>query len=171
MSRHKKDIKQEKEKFDKECKEIADQLNIEFVESTWQKELRGFVITAYIDKAEGISLDDCESFHRQLLKKSDSFDYDFLEVSSLGADRPIKSYKDFERFAGSSVEVKLFSKVDDNKSFIGTLSDYTDEYVEIEINGAAKKFEHKNVSIIKPYIDVESEVEGVELDQEFENIE
>lgn len=170
MLNRKNNAKQIHERFDNICKSIAESLNMEFVESTWQKELRGFVITAFIDKLEGITLNDCESFHRELLKKTDSFDYDFLEVSSLGADRPIKSHRDFERFAGSPVEIKLFKKSEEKKTFIGIIKDYTDEYVEIEIDGQLKRFDHKNIALIKPYIDVESEVEGIELDQDFENV-
>lgn len=160
--------KQKKEAFDRICETIAKNLNLEFVESTWINELRGLVITAYIDKFDGINLDDCEAFHKELYKKVDTYDYDFLEVSSLGADRPIKTRKDFERFAGSVVELKLFTKQDGKKSFIGKITDFTDEYAQLEINQEEIKFDHKNIALIKPYIDVEAEVGEVNLGEELE---
>lgn len=166
MPTNKNDIQKNRAKFDDICNKIAKMLNIDFVESTWVNELRGFVITAFIDKVDGISLDDCEAFHRELIKVSDDFDYDFLEVSSLGADRPIKNRRDFERFAGSVVEVKLFVKQDGKKTFLGTITDYTDEYVQINSDTGILKFDLKNVALIKPYIDVESEIEAVELEEE-----
>lgn len=158
--------KQKKQSFDAICKSIAEELGIEFVESTWENELRGMVITAYIDKENGINLDDCEAFHRQLYKKADAFEYDFLEVSSLGADRPIKTRRDFERFAGSVVELKLFTKIEGRKSFIGKIVDFTDDYAELEINEEKHQFDHKNIALIKPYIDVEAEVSEVDLGEE-----
>ncbi len=158
--------KQTKLAFDKICQTIADQLQIEFVESTWETELRGFVITAYIDKPNGINLDDCEAFHRELYKKADAFEYDFLEVSSLGADRPIKNRRDFERMAGETVEVKLFAKVDGVKTFVGIITDYTDVYAELQIGEETKQFDHKNIALIKPFIDVDAEVSEVDLGEE-----
>jgi len=160
--------KQKKEAFDRICEAIAKNLNIDFIESTWINEPRGFVITAYIDKFEGINLDDCEAFHRELIKKTDAYEYDFLEVSSLGADRPIKSRRDFERFAGSMVELKLFTKQDGKKSFIGKITDYTDAHAQIETGQEVLTFEHKNIALIKPYIDVEAEVGEVDLGEEIE---
>ena len=79
------------------CQALADKLNLELVDVCLDKEGAGKYLRIYIDKPEGISLDDCEVYHRAIQPQLEEYDYDFLEVSSPGVDRPLKRERDFEK--------------------------------------------------------------------------
>ena len=97
------------------CQRLADQLEFELVDVSLDKEGAGKYLRIYIDKPEGISLDDCEKYHRAIQPQLEDYDYDFLEVSSPGVDRPLKKDRDFERAIGTEVEVHLFKAMDGTK--------------------------------------------------------
>ena len=84
----------------------------------------GGVLRVYIDRAEGIRMEDCELVSRQLSHALavDDFDYRRLEVSSPGLDRPLKKPADFVRFAGTEVSVKLKRPLEGRRHFEGVLS-------------------------------------------------
>ena len=69
------------------CQRLADEQGLELVDVSLDKEPTGKYLRIYIDKPEGISLDDCERYHRAIQPQLESYDYDFLEVSSPGVDR------------------------------------------------------------------------------------
>ena len=80
--------------------------------------------------------DDCEAISRYLSEKLDEADpikqnY-YLEVSSPGMDRPLISDRDFERFMGSMVEVKLYKALDGSKFYTGMLTGYENGAVTIK---------------------------------------
>ena len=97
------------------CQRIADQMGFELVEVALDREPTGKYLRIYIDKPEGITLDDCEAFHRAALPLVENYDYDFMEVSSPGIDRPLKTDRDYERNLGSRVQVRLFQALDGRK--------------------------------------------------------
>ena len=70
---------------------------------------KGKLIRIFIDKADGINLDDCAavSHHLTRVLTVENVNYDRLEVSSPGLDRPLKKESDFVRFAGQKARVKL----------------------------------------------------------------
>ena len=76
------------------------------------KEAGEWFLRVYIDKADGISIEDCEAVSRPLSDKLDEADpiegsYTF-EVSSAGADRVLKKPEHFAQFQGAEVEVRLY---------------------------------------------------------------
>lgn len=146
------------------CQEIADELSYELVEVSWVTETRGLVLTVYIYKTDGISLDNCEKYHKSLQERIENVEYDFLEVSSPGIDRPVKTEKDFKRVAGEMVEVKLFAKLNGKKKYDGKIVNLDENEVTIDANGKLLKFPRKLVAIIKPIIDIDSEIESVDLE-------
>ena len=95
----------------------AAEMGYEFVDIEVVKEPMGKFLRVYIDREEGISLDDLEKYHRAILPQMEDVDYDYMEVSSPGADRPLKKQKDFDRAAGLTVEVKLYRPMDGVKYF------------------------------------------------------
>ena len=107
----------------------------EFVKEGGQRVLR-----VYVDKLENgeygtMGTDDCEIVSRYLSDKLDEADpiegnY-MLEVSSPGMDRPLLSEKDFIRFMGSEIEVKLYEAIDGKKLLTGTLTGYNDGEITI----------------------------------------
>ncbi|MFH1513197.1 MAG: ribosome maturation factor RimP [Bacillota bacterium] len=136
----------------------AEALNVELVEVTLQKEADGFALCIYIDKESGVTLDDCERFHKAVQPLLDEIEYEYLEVSSPGADRPIQTPRDVEKRCGDRVEVRLFAKLDGEKQFTGTLAGMDDAQVVITTaDGQTKSFPRKSVALVKPVITVSEE--------------
>ncbi|MBL8521330.1 MAG: ribosome maturation factor RimP [Betaproteobacteria bacterium] len=77
------------------------------------------LVRVFIDQAQGISVGDCEKVSNHLLRvfAVEGIDFDRLEVSSPGLDRPLKTALDFDRFAGSRVKVRLLVAVEGRKRF------------------------------------------------------
>ncbi len=131
---------------------VADKMGLELVEVALQKEPRGKVLCLYMDKEGGLSLDDCELYHKAVQPLLEQVEYDFLEVSSPGLDRPVKTQRDFEKNRGALVEVRLFTKVDGQKSFQGTLEAMDDDTVTIRMESGDRTFPRASVALIKPII-------------------
>ncbi len=144
------------------CQRLAEEQGIELVDVSLDKEPTGKYLRIYIDKPEGITLDDCERYHRAIQPQLESYDYDFLEVSSPGVDRPLKKDRDFERAVGLEVEVHLFKAVDGSKSFTGELTGFDRETLTILTGGEEKTFSRRAASLIKPVVDMEG-VQDVDL--------
>lgn len=147
------------------CRRLAEEQGIELVDVSLDKEPAGKYLRIYIDKPEGISLDDCERYHRAIQPQLESYDYDFLEVSSPGVDRPLKKDRDFERALGTEVEVHLFKAVDGQKIFTGVLTDFDKAELVIEMNGEEKRFGRRAASLVKPVVDMDG-VQDVDLSDE-----
>ncbi len=92
----------------------------------------------FIDKAEVITVDDCVlvSNHLTRLFMVENIDYDRLEVSSPGLDRPLKKEADFVRFTGQLAKVKTRMPLDGRKHFVGRLSGVENASVRLSIEGA-----------------------------------
>jgi ribosome maturation factor RimP len=122
------------------------------------KEPTGRFLRFYIDKPDGVSIQDCEAFHRRIQPMMESIDYDYMEVSSPGADRPLKKPEDFERAAGCTVEVRLYKPVDGQKVYVGLLKGLEGDLVQIEsAAGETRSFELRKTALIKPVIDFKEE--------------
>ena len=97
-------------------------------------------LRVYIDREEGVSIDDCASISHQISGILDVEEpikqaYD-LEISSPGIDRPLFKLADFERYAGGTAKIKMAVGVDGRKNFKGRLQGVTDaKMVEIEVDG------------------------------------
>lgn len=73
------------------CQALAERMELELVDVSLDKEGAGRYLRIYIDKPEGVSLDDCEAYHRAIQPQLESYDYDFLEVSSPGGRPPAQA--------------------------------------------------------------------------------
>jgi ribosome maturation factor RimP len=91
----------------------------------------------FIDQPAGIAIEDCEKVTRQLqhVLTVDNIDYERLEVSSPGLDRPLRKLADFERFAGSEATVTLKKPLDGRKSYRGVLHAPNGETISLEFEG------------------------------------
>ena len=127
-----------------------------------EKEPTGRYLRFYIDKPEGISLDDCEAYHKAVRSIADAVDYDFMEVSSPGIDRPLKKDRDFERNLGSEIEVKLFKPMDGAKLLTGILAGLEDSEILLETPEGLKRIPRKAAALVKPVVDMEG-IEEVDL--------
>nr|WP_255743460.1 MULTISPECIES: ribosome maturation factor RimP [unclassified Mycetohabitans] len=95
------------------------------------------MLRVFIDQPAGIAIDDCEKVTRQLqhVLTVENIDYERLEVSSPGLDRPLKKRADFERFAGSEVMVTLKQPLGGRKSFRGILHAPNGDTIGLEFEG------------------------------------
>ena len=118
------------------------------------KEAGEWFLRVYIDKADGVSIEDCEAVSRPLSDKLDEADpiegsYTF-EVSSAGAERPLKRPSDFERFLGSPVLVKTYKPKDGRKEFAGVLAGYDNGAVLLDMGGAEPlRFEKPELALVR----------------------
>lgn len=140
------------------AQKMAESMGLELVEVTLQKESRGKCLCIYVDKEGGFSLDDCEMYHKALQPQLEDIDYDIMEVSSPGIDRPIKTQRDFERNRGAVVDVKLFAAMNGEKMFRGALEAFSDIEVSIQMDDdTIKTFDRKAVASVKPVIELDEE--------------
>ena len=155
-----------------QCVKIAEEMGFELVDVAVEKEPTGRYLRFYIDKPEGISLDDCEAYHKAVRNIADAVDYDFMEVSSPGIDRPLKKDRDFERNLGSEIEVKLFKPMDGAKLLTGILAGLEDGEILLETAEGMKRIPRRAAALVKPVVDMEG-IEEVDLsgDEGTENTE
>lgn len=144
------------------CQRIADEMGFELVEVALDKEPTGLYLRIYIDRPEGITLDDCEKYHRAVMPLVENFEYDFMEVSSPGVDRPLKTDRDLERNIGTEVEIHLFKSADGTKQLTGILADYDGETVTIDTQEGPKQILRKAAALIRPIVNMEG-IEEVDL--------
>ncbi len=100
---------------------------------------RDGVLRVFIDKADGIGLDDCEAVSRQVSAVLDVEDpipgHYVLEVSSPGLDRRLTKAEHFRRFSGADVRIKLRMPLDGRRNFRGAIGAVDDETVEVNVDG------------------------------------
>ena len=147
------------------CAKIAADMGYELVDAAIEKEPTGKYLRFYIDRPEGISLDDCEAYHKAVRQLADALDYDFMEVSSPGIDRPLKKDRDFECALGTEVEIKLFKAIDGVKVITGTLAGLDDGDIVLDTPEGEKRVARKAAALVKPIVDM-SGVEDVDLGED-----
>lgn len=138
------------------AKPIVDEHGFELVDVEYVKEGSNWFLRVYIDKEGGINIDDCQAVSEKLSVVLDEIDpishaY-FLEVSSPGLDRPLKTQRDFEKYRGSLVEVKLFKSIDGKKVFEGTLEGLYGTDVVIMHEGEQIRLPKENVALVRRVI-------------------
>ena len=140
------------------AQKIAQEMQVELVDVELVKEPTGHFLRFYVDRPEGIALDDLEAFHRRILPLVERVEYDYMEVSSPGADRPLKTERDFERAKGQVVELKTYRPMNGAKQFSGVLRGLEGEDILIEdASGEVLTFQRKAVAVIRPLIEFDEE--------------
>lgn len=137
---------------------LAEELGYEFVDLELVKEPAGRFLRFFIDKEGGITLDEIEAYHRRIQPDADEVDYDYMEVSSPGVDRPLKKPRDFERAAGKEVEVRLYKPLNGAKVFKGELAGLIDGQIVIRRETGEEAFDPKAVAVVKPVVDIDEEL-------------
>lgn len=111
------------------------------------------LMRVYVDKpavnglSSGITLDDCERVSHQLTRlfTVEGVDFERLEVSSPGLDRPLKKEADFIRFRGQKVQLKLRVPIDGRKNFVGVLGELQAGRLQLDIEGSSVFIELSNL--------------------------
>ncbi|MDD4080249.1 MAG: ribosome maturation factor RimP [Eubacteriales bacterium] len=133
---------------------IANNFGYDLVGVTMDKEPAGVYLRFFLDKPEGISLSDCERFHREVQPQLDALDYDFLEVCSPGLDRPIKTDRDAKRALGEMVELRLYKTCDGRKAYTGIFRGLSDAGYLIETDAGEILFPRKDVAVVRRVVDM-----------------
>lgn len=142
------------------CGPIVAELGYELVEVAYQKEQNGMNLIFYIDRDEGITIQDCEKVTRALddiLEEANpTNDKPYtLVVSSLGIDRPLKTTRDFERNMGKDIEIKFYAPHPTLKVKVieGTLKEFNDDTVTVVSEKLGEvAIERKLIANIAPVI-------------------
>lgn len=118
-----------------EVESVLAESEFEVVDVTTGGSRRGLVVRIFVDREEGITLEDCARLSRALGDHFDAHDVIqgqyVLEVSSPGIDRPLRKPGDFQRFAGEVVEVSTYEKIDGRHKHVGVLSGFDEERNEV----------------------------------------
>jgi len=102
-----------------------------------ERSAKGRLLRVFIDKPGGITLDDCGavSNHLSRVLTVEDVDYDRLEISSPGLDRPLRKESDFVRFARQRARVKVRVPIEGQRNFVGVLRQAGAGRVELEVEG------------------------------------
>lgn len=143
------------EKVEELVKPKVEELGYELYDVQYAKEGKDYFLRIFIDKEDGIDLNDCEKVNDGINDLLDKADYIkeqyFLEVSSPGIERMLRKEKHLEDNIGNEVEIKLFKPLNDKKEYIGCLIKFDSENItinETETNNEIE-IERKNISLIK----------------------
>ena len=122
--------------------------DVEYVREAGQWYLR-----VYIDKEGGVNILDCEAISRPLsdaLDEADPIETSYIfEVTSAGAERPLKRPSDFEQFMGSPIVLKTYKPRDGRKEFSGDLTAYDNGAVEMKAVGQGLRFEKEEIALVR----------------------
>ncbi len=136
------------------AEKIATRLGYELVDVELTKEPGGHFLRFYIDRPEGISLNELEAYHHEILPLVDTVEYDYMEVSSPGVDRPLKTERDFERAQGETVELKTYRPVNGAKQFIGDLLGLEGDEIVLQTGpDEITKFHKRDVALVRLHIE------------------
>ncbi|MDP1594224.1 MAG: ribosome maturation factor RimP [Gallionella sp.] len=105
------------------------------------------MLRVFIDKPEGISVEDCQVVSNQLTRlfTVENVDYDRLEISSPGLDRPLKKEADFIRFTGEKAQLKLRMPMAGRKSFTGIIVAVSEGVLQVNVDEVQVEIELANV--------------------------
>lgn len=131
---------------------VAD-AGVEIYDVEYVKEGSDWYLRVYIDKPEGVNINDCEIVNRALSAKMDELDFIddayILEVSSPGLGRALKKERHFAKSIGQEVEVKTYKAIDKEKQFVGILQSYKEGVITIQTEKKEMKFEKADVASVR----------------------
>ena len=132
---------------------VVEEYGCELWDVEYLREAGTWYLRVYIDKPEGVDILDCENVSRKLsdlLDEADPIEGSYtLEVSSAGAERPLKRPGDYERFMGSPVAVKLYQAKEGRKEFAGVLAGYDNGDVTITVGDKPMTFRKSEVALCR----------------------
>ncbi|MCL1695425.1 MULTISPECIES: ribosome maturation factor RimP [unclassified Lysinibacillus] len=144
------------------AKPIVEELNLELVDVEFVKEGRNWFLRVYVDTPEGgIDIEQCAQVSERLsllLDENDPITQNYyLEVSSPGAERPLKKDTDFENAIGKFIYVKTYEPIKDMKEFQGYLTSYDENTLVMEVRIKTRKItvtiEQEKIALARLAID------------------
>lgn len=141
----------------KMVEDIIASMAIELVDVEYVKEGPFKYLRVYIDKPEGITVDDCADVSRALNKKLDDVDLIteqyFLEVSSPGLERPFKTQEDYQKNIGEHVDIKFFKPINGKKAVDGILLEKQENHIVVKTAEENITVELKHISKINKVLE------------------
>lgn len=109
------------------------------------------LLRIFIDKPGGVTIDDCVTVSNHLthLFTVENIDYERLEVSSPGLDRPLVKPQDYARFAGETVTLKLRVPIENRRKLAGQLVGLADGAVKVIVDGREMSVDLMNVDVVR----------------------
>lgn len=119
----------------------------------YAKEGKDYFLRIFIDKPEGIDLNDCEKVNDGINSLLDEADYIkeqyFLEVSSPGIERVLRKDRHLQSAIGKEIEIKLFKPLNNKKEYVGILEKFDEENIVIMQENEELQIDRKNISLMK----------------------
>lgn len=144
------------------CRPTVERLGFELCDVEYKKEYADWVLTFYINKEGGVTIDDCETVSRALepvLDEADPIAEAYvLSASSLGIDRPLKKEADYRRNIGTELEIRLYTPLKTGtgkpkKELTGVLKSFTEDAFTVETAaGETLTLLKKDAALVRPYI-------------------
>src|SRR5690625_789557 len=125
-----------KELTEKLLEPILEQMSLELFDIDYVKQGPDWILRIYIDKETGVTIDECALVSTKLSEKLDQVDHItnsyLLEVSSPGAERPLKTKEDFKKSINKHIYVSLYMHIGGDNRYTGTLKEFVDDMATIE---------------------------------------
>lgn len=132
---------------------IVESFGVEIYDVEYVKEGADFYLRAYIDKPDGVNIQDCENVSRALSDSLDKEDFMedayILEVSSPGLGRTLKKDKHLEKSLGKEVEVRTYKPIEKQKEFAGVLKAFDENTVTITNESGEQVFNRTDIALIR----------------------
>jgi ribosome maturation factor RimP len=122
---------------------ILEKMNLELVDVEFVKEGKSWFLRVFIDKEGGVDIEECGKVSEELSEKLDEVepiaDPYYLEVSSPGVERPLKTKEAFAKSVGKNVNIKLYQPLDGQKELEGKLISFEEDIAKIEFKEKTRK--------------------------------
>ncbi|EFI42269.1 ribosome maturation factor RimP [Peptoniphilus sp. oral taxon 386] len=138
------------------AEECSNEIGYEIVDVEYQVGNKHDLLSIFIYKKEGIDINDCTNMSRiieSILDKEDIIDKPYyLEISSPGLDRPLKTKDDYRRNVGNEVTVKLYAPLDGKKLIEGILENYDESIIILSVEDEKIEIPIKSISLMRQSI-------------------
>jgi len=140
-------------KVEELLKSTIEGLGYELYDVEYAKEGKDYYLRIFIDKEEGISIDDCENVNNAINDILDQADYIkeqyYLEVSSTGLEKNLRKDEHFLKQIGNEIEVKLYKAINKEKVISGKLLSFEEEKIVLETEEEKVEIKKSNISVAK----------------------
>ena len=144
-------------KTEKKVWELAEPITVQeecfIYDVEYVKEGGVWFLRVYIDKDGGVSLDECEAVSRALstvLDEADPIQQNYyLEVSSPGIERKLKTKEHFDRYIGETIDIGLYKAIKKSKQLTGKLISFEDDVITVEVDGESFELPLKETTGVK----------------------
>ena len=136
---------------------IAAKNGVSIYDVEYVKEGSDYYLRAYIDKPDGVNIQDCENVSRALSDALDREDFIpdayILEVSSPGLGRTLKKDKHLQASIGKEIEIKLYKAQEGSKEFAGVLESFDAETLSIREGNTQRTFLRSDIALVRLALD------------------